>query len=118
MAVHLSENSKESVSLASKIDHTLLKPDATKEEIQRVCEEARKYHFATVCVNSAYVGLAAEFLKGSQTKAIAVVGFPLGAASTAAKAFEASEAIRAGAQEIDMVINIGANKRLYYAVGL
>jgi deoxyribose-phosphate aldolase len=104
--------------LASRIDHTLLKPDATKEEIQRVCEEARKYHFATVCVNSTYVGIAAELLKGSGVKAIAVVGFPLGAAATATKAFEAREAIRAGAGEIDMVINIGALKSRDYALVL
>jgi deoxyribose-phosphate aldolase len=104
--------------LAAKIDHTLLKPDATREEIQRVCEEARKHHFATVCVNSTHVGYAAELLKGSVTKAIAVVGFPLGAASTASKAFEARESIRAGAQEIDMVINIGALKGRDYALVL
>lgn len=105
-------------SLAGKIDHTLLKPDATKDEIQRVCEEARKYHFATVCVNSTYVGLVAELLKGTTTKAIAVVGFPLGAASTASKAFEGREAVRAGALEIDMVINIGALKGRDYALVL
>lgn len=101
---------QEDGSLASRIDHTLLKPDATREDLARMCEEARKYHFATVCVNSAYVGQAAELLKGSGVKAIAVVGFPLGAAATATKAFEAREAIRAGAQEIDMVINVGALK--------
>lgn len=105
-------------SLAAKIDHTLLKPDATKEEIERVCEEARKYHFATVCVNSAYIALTAELLKGSKTKAIAVVGFPLGAAASATKAFEAREAIRAGAQEIDMVINVGALKSRDYTLVL
>jgi deoxyribose-phosphate aldolase len=104
--------------LARKIDHTLLKPDATKEEIQRVCEEARKYGFATVCVNSTYVGKAAELLRGSNTKAIAVVGFPLGAAATATKAFEARESVRVGAQEIDMVINIGALKSRDYAAVL
>ena len=101
--------------LAAKIDHTLLKPDATKEEIQRVCQEARDYHFATVCVNSMFVGMVADLLKGSRTKAIAVVGFPLGAAATATKAFEARESIRSGAQEIDMVINVGALKGRDYA---
>ena len=101
--------------LAAKIDHTLLKPDATKEQIQRMCEEARRYSFATVCVNSANVGLTAELLKGSSVKAIAVVGFPLGAASTASKAFEAREAVQVGAREIDMVINIGALKSRDYA---
>ena len=104
--------------LASKIDHTLLKPDATREEIQRVCEEARNHHFATVCVNSTHIALVADLLKGCRTKAIAVVGFPLGAGSTASKAFEAREAIRAGAQEIDMVINIGALKGRDYSLVL
>lgn len=104
--------------LASKMDHTLLKPDATREEIQRVCEEARQYHFATVCVNSAYIGLVVKLLKGSNTQPIAVVGFPLGAAATATKAFEAREAIQMGAQEIDMVINIGALKGRDYALVL
>ncbi len=101
-------------SLASKIDHTLLKSDATPEEIRKLCEEAQEHHFATVCINSVYVPLAAELLKNSSTKPITVVGFPLGAASTAAKAFEAQEAIRVGAQEIDMVINIGALKSYNY----
>ncbi|MGK5086048.1 deoxyribose-phosphate aldolase [Bdellovibrionota bacterium FG-2] len=104
--------------LAQKIDHTLLKPDATKEEIKRICEEARQYHFATVCVNSVYIALVAELLKGSSTKPIAVVGFPLGAAATATKAFEAREAVRVGAQEIDMVLNIGALKGRDYALVL
>ncbi|MGE0614926.1 MAG: deoxyribose-phosphate aldolase [Bacteriovoracia bacterium] len=101
---------QEDQSLARKIDHTLLKPDATPEEIKRMCEEARQYHFATVCVNSSNVGLTAKLLEGSDVKPIAVVGFPLGAAASATKAFEAREAIRAGAREIDMVINIGALK--------
>lgn len=102
-------------SLAGMIDHTLLKPDTTQSEIKKLCEEARQYSFATVCVNSSFVGYAAQLLKGSKTKAIAVVGFPLGAASTSSKAFEAKEAIRLGAQEIDMVINIGALKGQDYA---
>ena len=101
--------------LASKIDHTLLKPDATPEEIQRICSEAREYQFATVCVNSSQIELAARLLKDSKTLPIAVVGFPLGAASTASKAFEAKEAIRKGAREIDMVINIGALKSRNYS---
>lgn len=104
--------------LAARIDHTLLKPDATREEIQRVCEEARQYHFATVCVNSTYIGLVSDLLRGSGVKPIAVVGFPLGAAATATKAFEAREAIRLGAQEIDMVINIGALKGRDYSLVL
>ncbi len=96
--------------IASHIDHTLLKPDATPEEVAKLCAEARQHHFATVCVNSGMVGTAARLLAGSSVKAIAVVGFPLGAAVTGAKAFEAREAVRCGAQEIDMVLNIGALK--------
>ncbi|OFZ81624.1 MAG: deoxyribose-phosphate aldolase, partial [Bdellovibrionales bacterium RIFOXYD1_FULL_55_31] len=96
------------------MDHTLLKPDATREEIERVCAEARKHQFATVCVNSTNVRLAAELLNSCSTLPIAVVGFPLGAASTGSKAYEAQEAVRAGAREIDMVINIGALKSRAY----
>jgi deoxyribose-phosphate aldolase len=96
--------------VAPLIDHTLLKPEATKEELRQVCDEARKYGFATVCVNSANIPFVARQLEGSSTKPIAVVGFPLGAASPRAKAFETKEAIRAGAKEIDMVVNIGALK--------
>ena len=102
-------------SLAAKIDHTLLKPDATRQEIEKVCQEALEHHFATVCVNSSHVSQVAELLQGSDVLPIAVVGFPLGAASSAAKAFEAREAIRSGAQEIDMVIPIGALKNKDYA---
>lgn len=100
--------------LASMIDHTLLKPDATKAELTKICEEARQYHFATVCVNSSNIPFVANMLRGSGVKPIAVVGFPLGAATSHAKAFEAKEAIRAGAEEIDMVINIGAIKSKDY----
>lgn len=100
--------------MASMIDHTLLAPDATREELLKVCNEAKEYHFATVCVNSSNIPLVARQLKGSGVKAIAVVGFPLGAATPQAKAFEAKEAIRAGAEEIDMVINIGAIKSKDY----
>ncbi len=101
--------------LAAKIDHTLLKPDATPEEIQKLCQDASNYGFATVCVNSSNIALAAHYLKDSKVKPIAVVGFPLGAMATSAKAFEAKEAIQAGAQEIDMVINIGALKSRDFA---
>jgi deoxyribose-phosphate aldolase len=101
--------------LAPYIDHTLLKPDATREDLVRLCDEARKYGFATVCVNSGNVALCARLLEGCATRPIAVVGFPLGAATTGAKAFEAREAIRAGAAEIDMVINIGQLKARNYA---
>lgn len=105
-----------SADIAPYIDHTLLKPDATREEVLKVAEEARKFGFATVCVNSSQVGTVARVLQGSNTVPIAVVGFPLGAALPSAKAFEAREAIRCGAREIDMVINIGALKAKDYAV--
>lgn len=101
--------------LARFIDHTLLKPEATQAELQKVCDEARKWHFATVCVNSANVAFVARALEGSGVKPIAVVGFPLGASVGSAKAFEARQAVRAGAREIDMVINIGALKSRDYA---
>lgn len=104
--------------LAGKIDHTLLKSDATAQDIERVCKEARDHQFATVCVNSSHVALAAQLLQGSKTVAIAVVGFPLGAASSTAKAFEAMEAIKNGAKEIDMVINLGALKGGDYTTAL
>ncbi len=100
--------------IASMIDHTLLKPEVTNEDLIKVCEEAKQYGFATVCVNSANIPLVARHLRGSSVLPIAVVGFPLGAATTQAKAFEAREAIRAGAREIDMVINIGALKSKDY----
>lgn len=100
--------------LASMIDHTLLKPEATRDDLMNICEEARKFGFATVCVNSSNIPLVARQLKGSNVKPIAVVGFPLGAASPYAKAFEAKEATRNGAREIDMVINIGAMKSRDY----
>ena len=101
--------------LAPYIDHTLLKADATRDELVKLCDEARKYGFATVCVNTSNVALAARLLQGCSTRAIAVVGFPLGAGTTSAKTFEAREAIRAGAAEIDMVINIGQLKARNYA---
>src|SRR3954464_3409010 len=100
--------------LAPYIDHTLLKADATRDELVKLCDEARKYGFATVCVNSSNVATAARLLAGCSTKPIAVVGFPLGAATSSAKAFETREAVRAGAAEIDMVINIGQLKAKNY----
>jgi len=96
--------------LAKFIDHTLLKPTATREQIVKVCEEARQYGFASVCVNSTWIRLAAELLAGCRTMPICVVGFPLGAMATRSKALETREAIADGAEEIDMVINIGALK--------
>jgi len=100
--------------LAHMIDHTLLKPETTQKDLATVCEEAKKYHFATVCVNSVNIPFVARMLKGSDVKPIAVVGFPLGAASTHSKSYEAKEAINNGALEIDMVINIGALKSKDY----
>ncbi|MBL8953582.1 MAG: deoxyribose-phosphate aldolase [Myxococcaceae bacterium] len=105
-----------SADIAPYIDHTLLKADATREEVVKLCEEAKKYGFATVCVNSSNVGTAARVLSGSKVVPIAVVGFPLGAALPSAKAFETREAIRCGAKEIDTVINIGALKARDYAL--
>jgi deoxyribose-phosphate aldolase len=100
------------------IDHTLLVPDATKEQLRKLCEEARKYYFATVCVNATNIRFCSGLLEGSSVKPIAVVGFPLGAMTPTAKAFEAREAVRNGAQEIDMVINVGAMKNKDYGLVL
>jgi deoxyribose-phosphate aldolase len=96
--------------LAGMIDHTLLKADATPEEVRTLCEEAKRYRFASVCVNSTNVAKAAAYLGQCGVMVCAVVGFPLGAMAPASKAFEAREAVRAGAREIDMVINLGALK--------
>ena len=96
--------------IAQLIDHTLLKPDATQNEVRKVCEEALQYHFASVCVNPWNVALAAEILRGSTVKACTVTGFPLGASLPEAKVFETQKSIECGAQEIDMVINVGALK--------
>lgn len=92
------------------IDHTLLKPTATKSDIIKLCNEARVYHFFSVCVNSCYVALAKSELEKSKVKVCSVIGFPLGAMSTQAKVEEAKSALKAGADEIDMVINIGLLK--------
>jgi deoxyribose-phosphate aldolase len=97
-------------SLAKMIDHTLLKPDATPDQVAQLCFEARKHGFASVCINPAWVELSAQLLKGSPVKVCTVIGFPLGATSPEVKAFETQNAIAHGAQEIDMVINIGALK--------
>jgi len=96
--------------IAGLIDHTLLKPDASREEVQKLCEEAARFGFASVCVNPWNVALAAELLRGIKVKVCTVVGFPLGATLPQVKIYEAEEAIKQGAQEIDMVINIGALK--------
>ena len=92
------------------LDHTLLKADATPEDILRVVEEAKEFHTASVCVNSCYASLVSAQLKGSGVKTCAVVGFPLGAMSTGAKALEAALTVRDGAEEIDMVMSIGLAK--------
>jgi len=97
-------------SLAGMIDHTLLKPDVTSDKIAQLCFEAKKYHFASVCVNPTHVKLCADLLKDSDVKVCTVIGFPLGATSPEVKAFETRNALDNGATEIDMVINIGALK--------
>jgi deoxyribose-phosphate aldolase len=96
--------------LARMIDHTLLKPEATPIQIDRLCAEARQYGFASVCVNPVNVHRCADKLRGSPVKVCSVIGFPLGANASEVKAFEAGKAIQDGASEVDMVINIGALK--------
>lgn len=96
--------------ISNMIDHTLLKASATQEDIKRICDEAKEYGFASVCVNSCYAKLVSQELDGCGVKTCCVVGFPLGAMSTRAKAYEAECAVQDGAQEIDMVINVGALK--------
>lgn len=99
-------------------DHTILKADATRKDVKRVCDEAMSYSFCSVCVNSYYVPYVANLLHGSDVKICSVVGFPLGAMSTRAKALEAKIAVMDGADEIDMVINVGALKDRDYSVVL
>ncbi|HEY6305370.1 MAG TPA: deoxyribose-phosphate aldolase [Candidatus Angelobacter sp.] len=96
--------------VASSIDHTLLKSEASREQIVRLCDEAVRYSFAAVCVNPWWIGLAASILRGTPVKVATTIGFPLGANHTTVKRFEAEETIRLGAQEVDMVMNIGALK--------
>lgn len=96
------------------IDHTLLKPEATKEQIENLCKEALQYDFASVCVNPCHIELCAKLLKGSDVKVCTVIGFPLGANTSEVKAFETKDAIRRGAGEVDMVLNIGALKEGNY----
>jgi deoxyribose-phosphate aldolase len=98
------------MNLARMIDHTLLKPDAVRVEIEQLCAEALHYGFAGVCVNPSYVQTAAKLLRGSSVNVCTVIGFPLGATSTAAKVFETIQALQDGAQEVDMVINVGMLK--------
>ncbi|MBI5304688.1 MAG: deoxyribose-phosphate aldolase [Chloroflexi bacterium] len=96
------------------IDHTLLKPEATPSEIDKLCKEAAEYHFAAVCVNPPFVKQCAQILRGADVAVAAVVGFPLGAHTTETKVFETKQAVADGASEIDMVINIGALKAKQY----
>jgi deoxyribose-phosphate aldolase len=103
-------------SVAKLIDHTLLKPDATPDQIAQLCYEARKYGFASVCVNPGYVKLCADLLKSTDVKVCTVIGFPLGASAPDVKVFETETALRDGATEIDMVINIGALKGRDYTL--
>jgi deoxyribose-phosphate aldolase len=100
--------------IAKYIDHTILKPEATVEDVKKLCKEAREYNFASVCVNGCYAALVSTELAGSDVKTCVVVGFPLGAMTKEAKAFETTDAINNGANEIDMVINVGALKDKNY----
>lgn len=96
--------------LAKMIDHTILKPEATEKEVEKLCKEALEYNFASVCINPSMVEKAAEMLKGSDVKVCTVIGFPLGATTTEVKAFETEDVIKKGATEVDMVINVGKLK--------
>ena len=104
------------MNLAKYVDHTLLKPDATREQIKTLCEEAAEYDFASVCVNPFWVSYAAEILADAKAKVCTVIGFPLGANTTETKVFETTNAIENGAEEIDMVINVGALKNKEYDI--
>ena len=96
------------MNLAKYIDHTLLKPESTREDILRICEEAKRYDTASVCVNPFWIGFVAEQLKGTDVTPCCVIGFPLGATLPSVKAFETAEVIKNGAKEVDMVMNVGA----------
>lgn len=98
------------VNIAAMIDHTLLKPEATRQEIETLCQEAREHHFFSVCVNPTWVSTSKELLTGSGVKVCTVIGFPFGATTSETKVFETKNAIEHGAEEVDMVINIGALK--------
>jgi deoxyribose-phosphate aldolase len=100
--------------IARRIDHTLLKPEATREQIEALCREAREHGFATVCVNPTWVSLCASLLRGSETAVCTVVGFPLGATLAEVKAYEAARVVEQGACEVDMVMNVGALKSRDY----
>ncbi len=98
------------LSIARMIDHTLLKPEATKQQVEQLCAEAKQYSFASVCINPCYVKLCAQLLRDTSVKVCTVIGFPLGATSTEAKVSEAEQALKDGARELDMVINVGMLK--------
>lgn len=100
--------------IACKIDHTMLKPETRLEDIKKLCKEALENKFASVCINPCYVSVASKLLKNSKVKVCTVIGFPLGAGTTEAKAFEAKNAVENGADEVDMVINIGKLKDKNY----
>ncbi|MFC4767430.1 deoxyribose-phosphate aldolase [Effusibacillus consociatus] len=104
--------------LASAIDHTLLKPESTIEQVKKLCAEAKEHRFASVCVNPVFVPIAAAELKGTEVKVCTVIGFPLGATPSAVKAFETEDAIRNGATEVDMVIPVGLLKAGEYRLVL
>ena len=100
--------------VAGMIDHTLLKPEATPDEITVLCKEAKDYTFASVCINPCYVSLCSELLRGTSVKVCTVIGFPLGSNTTEVKEYETEEAIKNGAKEVDMVINVGQLKQGNY----
>ena len=108
------ENTAKIENIASFIDHTILKPDATQAQIIQLCAEARENQFASVCVNPTHVKLCAKLLSGSGVETCTVVGFPLGANTPAVKAFETRDVVALGATEVDMVINVGALKSKNY----
>jgi deoxyribose-phosphate aldolase len=114
----MTKKSAQTENIASYIDHTILKQDATQAQIIQLCAEARAYQFASVCVNPIHVKLCAQLLRGSGVETCTVVGFPLGANTEAVKVFETWDAVDMGATEIDMVINIGALKAKNYAAVL
>jgi len=100
--------------LARMIDHTVLKADASQASVEKICKEALEYNFASVCVNPGYVELVADMLKGSEVKVCTVIGFPLGATTSESKALETEDTIKKGAEEVDMVINVGKLKDKEY----
>ncbi len=108
--IGVTDEGRLSYDLAQYIDHTLLKPDATLNDIRKLCDEAKQYQFASVCVNPSYVSFCARYLAGAEVKVCTVIGFPLGATTTETKVNETEQAIKDGAREIDMVLNIGMHK--------